>query len=211
MRRWGGVWLPIAAAAVIIGVVLVVAGIVFGPDRGGPPDVPTGGGGGASGEPAAAAPMSRSAPVRIRIPAIGVDAPVLSLGLNTDGTVQEPSLNRPELTSWYNGGAAPGERGPAAFYGHVDTRASGPAVFYDLGRLRPGAKVKVLREDGRTAVFQITSIEQVPKSQFPTERVYGRTAEPTIRLMTCGGEFDPVKRSYKDNIIAYGVLINASG
>lgn len=208
MRRWGGVWLPIAAAAVIIGAVLVVAGIVFGPDRGGPPDVPVSGGAGASGEPAAAAPMSRSAPVRIRIPAIGVNAPVLSLGLNTDGTVREPSLNRPELTSWYNGGAAPGERGPAAFYGHVDTRASGPAVFYDLGRLRPGAKVEVLREDGRTAVFKITSIEQVPKSQFPTERVYGRTAEPTIRLMTCGGEFDPVKRSYKDNIIAYGVLID---
>lgn len=155
--------------------------------------------------------MPRSEPVRVRIPAIGVDAPVVALGLNPDGTVQEPSLRRPWLTSWYNGGAAPGERGPAAFYGHVDTRTSGPAVFYDLGRLRQGARVSVARRDGRTAVFQITSIEQVPKSRFPTDRVYGRTADPTIRLMTCGGEFDPVERSYKDNIIAYGVLVGSTG
>ncbi|TYB43918.1 class F sortase [Actinomadura chibensis] len=209
MRRWGGVWLPIAAAAVIIGVVLVV----FGSHRGGgPPDVPGGGrDGSAATSPEAAAPMARSAPVRIRIPAIGVDAPVLSLGLNADGTVQEPSLTQPSLTSWYNGGAAPGERGPAAFYGHVDTRATGPAVFYDLGRLKPGAEVGVLRRDGRTAVFQITSIEQVPKSRFPTQKVYGRTSDPTIRIMTCGGEFDPSTRHYRDNVIAYGVLTGSTG
>ncbi|WP_230420773.1 sortase domain-containing protein [Actinomadura soli] len=127
----------------------------------------------------------------------------------TAGTAP-PAPSQPWLTSWYNGGAAPGERGPAAFYGHVDTRASGPAVFYDLGRLKPGAQVRVLRQDGRTAIFQITSIEQVPKSRFPTERVYGRTNAPTIRVMTCGGEFDPVKRSYKDNVIAYGVLTDST-
>ncbi|WP_141576766.1 class F sortase [Actinomadura sp. WMMA1423] len=208
MRRRAGVRLPLAAAAaVIIGVALVV----FGLDRGGPPGVPRGGSGGSSPSPPAAAAMARSVPVRIRIPAIGVDAPVTALGLNPDGTVQEPSLRQPWLTSWYEGGAAPGERGPAAFYGHVDTRASGPAVFYDLGRLRRGAQVRVLRRDGRTAVFQITSVEQVRKSRFPTGRVYGRTAEPTVRLMTCGGEFDPVKRSYKDNIIAYGVLVGSTG
>ncbi|MFI0411789.1 class F sortase [Actinomadura sp. 3N508] len=209
MRRRDGVWLPIAAAAVIIGVVLVVFGLQR---RDGPPDVPGQGRNGPSATtPGAAAPMSRSAPVRIRIPAIGVDAPVLSLGLNADGTVREPSLAQPWLTSWYNGGAAPGERGPAAFYGHVDTRASGPAVFYDLARLKPGAHVRVLREDGRTAIFQITSIEQVPKSRFPTQKVYGPTSEPTIRVMTCGGDFDPGTRHYKDNVIAYGVLIHAVG
>ncbi|WP_067461351.1 class F sortase [Actinomadura macra] len=206
MHRWGGVWPPVAAAAVLIGAALVL----FGLARGGPPDVPGGGPSGTSSVTRAAAPMARSSPVRIRIPAIGVDAPVLSLGLNADGTVQEPSLKQPWLTSWYNGGAAPGERGPAAFYGHVDSRASGPAVFYELGHLKRGARVEVLRQDGRTAIFQITSIEQVPKSRFPTERVYGRTSDPTIRVMTCGGEFDPVKRSYKDNIIAYGVLTGST-
>lgn len=202
MRRWGGRWLPIAAAAIAVGALLVL----FGLHRAGPPAGPS-----ASPSttlhPHPATPMSRSAPVRIRVPVIGVDAPVLALGLNTDGTVQEPSLNQPHLTSWYKGGAAPGERGPAAFYGHVDTRASGPAVFYRLGKVKPGAQVSVTRQDGRTAVFEVTAIEQVPKNRFPTKRVYGPTTDPTIRLMTCGGEFDPAKRSYKDNIIVYGVLV----
>ncbi|WP_243772940.1 class F sortase [Actinomadura barringtoniae] len=206
MRTRGGVWLPMAAGALIIGLALVVFGL-------GRLHSPTGSPGGTrTGEsPRAAAPLPRSAPVRIQVPAIGVSAPVLALGLNPDQTVQEPSLSQPSLTSWYRLGPAPGERGPAAFFGHIDTRASGPAVFYRLGQLTPGAQVRIARRDGVTAVFQITAVEQVPKSRFPTQRVYGMTAEPTIRLISCGGDFNRATGHYNDNIIAYGVLTGSTG
>ncbi|MFC4907099.1 class F sortase [Actinomadura gamaensis] len=208
MRGRGGTRTLLAVlttAALVVGAVLVGYALVHR-------HAPGGGPGGASGgatSPRPAAPLTRSAPVRLLVPAIGVDAPVLALGLNPDGTVQEPSLGQPHLTSWYDLGSAPGEKGPATFFGHIDTRASGPAVFYRLARLRPGDEVRVPRRDGITAVFQITSVEEVAKSRFPTVRVYGDTPDSTIRLVSCGGEFDASTGHYRDNVIAYGVLVGS--
>ncbi|MFH8506439.1 hypothetical protein [Streptomyces flaveolus] len=46
------------------------------------------------------APLAASRPVRVRIPAAGVDTgPVLELGLARDGTVQVPSEEQADLTA----------------------------------------------------------------------------------------------------------------
>ena len=45
-----------------------------------------------------AKPLARSIPVTIRIPGIYVDAPVMEVGLNTDGSVQVPPLDDHNLT-----------------------------------------------------------------------------------------------------------------
>ncbi|GAA1654438.1 class F sortase [Nonomuraea maheshkhaliensis] len=155
----------------------------------------------------AASPLPRSAPTRLLIPSIGVDAPVTGMGLNADGTAGEPPLSKPYLVSWYADGAAPGEIGVAAFYGHVDSQASGPAVFYRVAQLRPGALVQVPREDGWTATFRVYTVKRFPKSDFPTDHVYGDTDQPEIRLITCGGSFDRTAGSYRDNIVAFGALV----
>lgn len=86
--------------------------------------------------------------------------------------------------------------------GHVDS-AKGAAVFYELGRLRPGHRIEVTRADGRTVQFTVESVERVPKERFPTGRVYGPLDHAGLRLVTCGGSFDRNKRSYRDNIIVY--------
>jgi hypothetical protein len=67
-----------------------------------------------------ARPMSRALPVRITIPRIHVDAPVEPLGQNPDGTVEVPTLTRPNLAGWYKYGPTPGQRGAAVVLGHVD-------------------------------------------------------------------------------------------
>ncbi|ACY97933.1 MULTISPECIES: class F sortase [Thermomonospora] len=146
--------------------------------------------------------LPRSAPLRVRIPAIGVQAPLAHLGLNPDASLQVPPAGRPDLAGWYRGGPAPGERGPAVIVGHVDS-PRGPAVFYDLGRLRPHDRIEVDRADGRVAVFTVESIERVPKERFPTERVYGPLDHAGLRLITCGGRFDRARRGYRDNVIVY--------
>ncbi|TYB45491.1 class F sortase [Actinomadura chibensis] len=146
--------------------------------------------------------LGRSLPVEVAIPAIGVRAPLARLGLAADGSVQVPPAGRPDEAGWYDGGPAPGERGAAVILGHVDS-AKGAAVFYDLGRLRPGDRVEVARADGRTALFTVESVERVRKDAFPSERVYGPLDYPGLRLVTCGGTFDRVKRSYRDNIVVY--------
>ncbi|MFF3212208.1 class F sortase [Streptomyces sp. NPDC002886] len=155
--------------------------------------------------PATAAPMAASAPVRVRIPAAGVDAsPLLSLGLAADGTVEVPSVADGDKIGWYDKGVTPGETGPAVLIGHFDT-VRGPAVLKDVSRVRAGDEVTVSREDGSTAVFRVRELEQVDKKRFPTEKVYGNTARPELRVITCGGEITDGHRP--DNIILYADLV----
>jgi len=137
-------------------------------------------------------------PVRVRIPAIGVRSTLARLGRAPDGTVEVP--RRWEQAGWYTGGFRPGQPGPAVVLGHVDSR-NGRAVFYDLRRLRPGATVLVDRADSTTARFRVTRVERYRKTRFPSDLVYFPTLEPSLRLVTCGGSFDPASGHYRDNVI----------
>jgi sortase (surface protein transpeptidase) len=148
-----------------------------------------------------------AAPPRwIRIPAIDVSAPVIPLGLNADGTLEVP--RDWGQTGWYTGGPNPGERGPAVIAGHVDS-TSGPAVFYRLGELRRGALVSIRRADGSRVRFRVRALERRAKDDFPTRRVYGRTAGPELRLITCGGSFDSATGHYRDNTIVFASRVSA--
>jgi sortase (surface protein transpeptidase) len=151
------------------------------------------------------APLPRSVPVRLTIPAIGVSAQVIPLGLDAGGGVAIPPLSTPFLTSWYDQGPAPGQDGPAVLLGHVDAAAVGPAVFYKLGDLVPGDLVYVSREDHRTAVFRVTAVAMYQEQDFPTKQVYGFTPDPTLRLITCGGDYDARTHYYLDRTIAFAV------
>jgi hypothetical protein len=157
-----------------------------------------------------AAPMHRSVPVTVRIPAIGVDARIIPLGLGPDRVVNVPSLSTPYLTSWFDGGVTPGQVGPAVLFGHVDSAVTGPAVFYRLGDLRPGNLVYVSRADHNTAVFQVDAIDLYPQSAFPDERIYGSTARPVLRLVTCGGQFDTQTHLYLDRTVAYARYLGSA-
>lgn len=153
-------------------------------------------------EPAAAAasPADDAYPVRVRIPDIDVDAEVIDLGLNPDGTLEVPEDF--DQTGWYTGRSVPGNVGPSVVVGHVDSK-TGPEVFYRLRDLEVGHTVEIHRSDGFVALFRVSDTTIFGKDEFPTNRVYGATAEPTLRLVTCGGEFDRSVRSYKGNLIVY--------
>jgi sortase (surface protein transpeptidase) len=143
-------------------------------------------------------------PVRLRIPAAGIDTSLQPLGRNPDGTIAVPT--DPDVAGWYAEGPRPGQQGPAVILGHVDTR-EGPAVFYDLPRLPRGAAVHVDLADGRSTTFRVTGLSQVPKSRFPTDSVYLPTLQPSLRLVTCGGSFDYTVAHYRDNVIVYADAI----
>jgi sortase (surface protein transpeptidase) len=155
------------------------------------------------------ASLSRSVPVSIDIPSIGVHAKVISLGLNPNGTVAVPPLSNPVVTSWYDKGPTPGQQGAAAILGHVDAAKVGPAVFYYLGNIRPGAKIFVHLRNGRVAIFETYSVALFAKTKFPTARVFGYTSWPTLRLITCGGLFDPQTGHYLGNIVAFASYIGS--
>ena len=106
-----------------------------------------------------------------------------------------------ELKPW-TGGATPGSQGPAVIAGHVDSKA-GPAVFFRLRDVHKGDTVWVWRRDGRKVRFVVSRVLEVPKTRFPSAQVYGPTADPTLRLITCGGVFNHSTGHYLDNIIVF--------
>lgn len=145
----------------------------------------------------------RSAPSQIVIPRIGVHASIMKIGTNPDGTVEVPPLDQAQLAGWYEPGASPGEVGNAVVVGHVDSAELGPAVFFSLGDLRPGDTVGVVREDGEQVDFTVESVKAYPKTEFPTELVYGPTDQIALRVVTCGGVFDEAAGDYPDNIVVF--------
>lgn len=154
--------------------------------------------------------LPRSVPVSISIPSIGVSSPLLQLGLNPNHSLQVPPVDEhPSRAGWYTNSPTPGEIGPSVILGHIDSAKYGPSVFFKLGALQPGATVSVARLDGTVAVFRVDKVVSYKKSQFPTEVVYGNLPYPGLRLITCGGTFDPSVRSYESNIVAYATLVSS--
>jgi sortase family protein len=192
-----------AAALVFVGLFAVAAGLgaatqfdlsdLFrGPDK--PP-------------PRAFPVLEPSRPVRLTIPSIKVEAPILNVGLAKDGSVDVPPLKRHNEAGWFDEGPTPGQFGPALIVGHADTR-SGPSIFHDLGRMRPGQKIEVLRRDHTVAVFEVNSIEHFGKSKLPIQRVYGDYSRPSLRLVTCGGTWLGGDQGYADNVIVFASLVD---
>ena len=161
--------------------------------------------------PAAQLALARSLPTRIVIPSIGVDSSLMQLGLKKDGTLEVPPFDKNAPAGWYRGSPTPGQIGPSVILGHVDTFKAGPVVFYRLSRVRPGSTVLVHRKDGHTAHFVIDRVENVPKKDFPRLEVYGNTDRPELRLITCGGEWNPRTHDYNDNTVVFAHLVAPKG
>jgi sortase (surface protein transpeptidase) len=148
--------------------------------------------------------LPASEPVALDIPSIGVKSTnFVDLEVAKDGTLDVPGSA--DEVGFYTGGPTPGQFGPAVLGAHVDS-TKGPGIFYNLGAVKPGAKIHIGRRDKSNITFIVDKVEVHPKNRFPTERVYrGDFDKAEIRLVTCGGTFDRVKH-YLDNVIVFGHL-----
>jgi len=153
--------------------------------------------------------LRRSLPVAVDIPAIGVHARLLHLGVNRNGTLQVPGLTtRASEAAWYKYSATPGQIGSSVIEGHVDT-IRGPAVFFRLGALRPGNRIDVRLSDGITAVFRVTGVRRYAKSHFPAKVIYRTRGFAALHLITCGGAFDYATRNYLSSIVVFAALTSS--
>jgi LPXTG-site transpeptidase (sortase) family protein len=146
-----------------------------------------------------------TAPVRIGIPAINVDAPLEILSLDATNSLQPPVAW--DAAGWYDRSPIPGERGPSVIAGHL-TAPDGPAVFIDLGALTPGDLVTVTQADGSTDTFTVDRTISAERSDtFPTKEIYGPTPDAQLRLITCDGEYDPARGHWTRNMIVFATAI----
>ncbi|MFJ5261646.1 class F sortase [Streptomyces sp. NPDC088387] len=173
------------------------------------------GAGRASGSPAprsssdSVRAVARSVPVRLLIPSIGVDTPVIRLGLAADGTVEVPPVTEHDRAGWYGHSPTPGQLGPSVLLGHVTVGQFGDGVFRNLSRLRRGDLIEARLGNGTTTEFAVTSLRTVAKADFPTDDVYGDVDRPELRLITCGGPRTG-DDEYRDNVIVFAGLRSAT-
>lgn len=142
-----------------------------------------------------------SAPRRLSIPAIELSTDLITLGLNSDQTVQVPEDG--DDAGWFEHGPVPGQDGSSVILGHVDSE-TGPAVFSRLSTLAPGDRVRVRRDDARVAVFEVTRVATYENEDFPAQEVYaGSPGAPALNLVTCGGVYDQDRGGWQSNVVVF--------
>ncbi|MFD3324311.1 class F sortase [Streptomyces sp. NPDC058701] len=144
--------------------------------------------------------LARSEPQKISIPSLGVSSSLETLRQNADGTMETPK--DPGLAGWYEPGPTPGSQGPAVIAGHVTWNGSS-AVFEKLKTMKAGDTIKVTRRDNKTVTFTVNRVAEYPKAEFPTLEVYKNLDHAGLRLVTCGGDFDPKKNYYDSNVVVF--------
>lgn len=136
----------------------------------------------------------------VSIPSIDLSESLIALGIDTDGAMEVPTDF--DRVGWFTGGGRPGGIGPTVIAGHVDSR-TGPAVFFRLAELRPGARVEVTDVTGAVAEYEVYRATDHAKADFPTSEVFGATLDDELRLITCGGVFDSSSGHYEDNRVVW--------
>jgi hypothetical protein len=136
-------------------------------------------------------------PTTIRIPAIGLDASIIPVGL-VPGTssMQIPDIDH---VGWYRLGPGPGQTGSAVLVGHVDGGGR-PGVFWRLGKLETGDNITIAYNGTKPLRFRVTGRQQVAKDELPAA-LFSRAGPPRIALITCGGAFNTATRHYDDNVV----------
>jgi sortase (surface protein transpeptidase) len=149
-------------------------------------------------------PQRSGLPRRIVIPVIEVDASVVAVGLESDGSMEIPGADE---GGWYHYGVRPGsEVGSAVIAGHVDF-AGEPGVFLRLNEVEAGEVVTVYDNQGKPHRFSVTERFQIDKDELPGPELFRADGRPVLTLITCGGSFNRKLRRYTDNIVIRAELI----
>ncbi len=159
--------------------------------------------------PAEPAPGAAGTPVRLQLPTLGIDSPVIPIGVTGSGELEIPE--DVDDIGWYRYGPAPGAvEGSAVLSGHVDSARQGPGPFARLGELAEGDILVVVDETGAARSFTVLAREAWPKSEVPLDRIFDRGGSGRLVLITCGGDFDADSGHYEDNIAITAVPVPAS-
>lgn len=161
---------------------------------------------------ATATPAPLSKPRRLFIPALGIEAPILAVGLDKARAVAVPE-NIFEV-GWYRYSSIPGEpRGSSVLVGHRDGRVDGHGIFYDLGQMSRGDRIRIEHADGSRTSFEVTARQLLPVSAFSTyaPELFDAEGRPRLYLISCGGVYDADRGGYQSNIVITARPVASNG
>ncbi len=157
----------------------------------------------ASTEDPAATPTIQPVPTRLRVDEVGIDAPIVATGVDGSGDLDVPG---PDDVGWYEHGPVPGADGSAVLAAHVDLGGR-EAVFFRLDRVDPGDHLDVDFDDGSRRRFEVVENVLYDKAALPSDTLFRRGGPPLLRLITCGGRYDPASHHYLGNRVVTAVPV----
>ncbi|KAA9110393.1 class F sortase [Microbacterium rhizomatis] len=147
-----------------------------------------------------APPTQGDPPVGVAISAIGIDVPVIPVGVESDGFMELPP--DPAIAGWYRYGPDPSTgQGNTVIAAHIDSPDYPIGPFASLRDVPAGSEVVVATTGGGMLRYAVESITYYPKAELPTAALFERTGPPALVLITCGGEFDSSTGHYRDNVV----------
>jgi LPXTG-site transpeptidase (sortase) family protein len=158
-------------------------------------------------------PYSRiTAPLRIMIDALGVDAPVVTLGLDSEGVPEVP-LNGNDV-AWYDFSTKPGQGSNAVFAGHINWERK-LGAFGKISKLKEGDTIRLVSDDGREFTYEVFANFAVDPEDPDSLKVMAPTDNDIVTLITCGGTWipDPSERfggNYTDRTIVQARLVHST-
>ena len=144
------------------------------------------------------------APVRVRVPDLGLDSAVRPVGVGGDRQMRLPA--DPRELGWYRFGPAPGDGGSVVLAGHVDSRRFGVGPLVALQAVDVGTVVQVVTRTGRVRSYRVDSIERFDQQALPAA-VFARTGPERLRLVTCTGPYLPEAGGYQQNLVVTAVPV----
>lgn len=137
-------------------------------------------------------------PIKITIPALGLEAAVEAVGQDPDGAMSAPT--DPDEVAWYKLGPGMGVPGNVVLAGHVNWDGRIRTFGY-LDKLGTGDVIQIIDEQGRGFEYAVESSHWVRAEGAPLEEIFAQPDEPVITLITCGGEYIASRREYLDRLI----------
>ena len=146
----------------------------------------------------AAETSDEARPVRVVLSSVGIDAPVRPVGVAEDGQMQLPP--DPRVMGWYRFGPAPGADGSVVVAGHLDSKRFGLGPLARLRDVEVGQPIEVTLAGGATSTYTVVAVERFDRQGLP-EELFSRQGPERLRVITCGGEYDPDAGGYQQNLV----------
>ena len=158
-----------------------------------------------------------STPGRLRIPAISLNSPIVTVGLLRGDIATPCDPNYPyracntNAVAWYNGSALPGASGDSILDSHelwfgAHPPLYIPAAFTHLYETKVGDQVIVTDTKGQVWVFRVDKISTLPLPQVPGN-TYDSEGPASLMLITCGGVYNPKIGMLDKRTFVHAILV----
>lgn len=140
-------------------------------------------------------------PVNLKIPKLNIDTEIISVGLNSIGSVD--ANFGPDIVGWFNGSPIPGQKGNSIIDGHSGWKGNNPAVFDNLFLLKVGDKIYIENNKGSISVFIVKEIDIFVPGENYSRIFIPEDDKAYLNLITCSGVWDNINKTHKDRLVIF--------